>query len=265
MRLLIRLRSLADSKYDNTYHDALRSRIWKALENTKYEKEHDKNRPAGFCFSNPFPPKDLHEGDKRTLLVSAPQESLLTHVARDLLRERKLNIGEMPFRVEEVSELDPDVGEPGTRGVIETGTGVVCRIPQRNAKSYDIEPEGTGAIYWRPKHTLRPFRSQIQQNLDRKHRLFCQDYLPAPCETDFRLFNSYDLIKTYALPVTVTTDQELTYVVSKWRLGYTVQNDDHRRHLNLALDTGLGERNALGFGFINIVEAPTDGGLGGDQ
>ncbi|HET7323185.1 MAG TPA: CRISPR-associated endoribonuclease Cas6, partial [Halococcus sp.] len=31
-------------------------------------------------------------------------------------------------------------------------------------------------------------------------------------------------------------------------------NDDHRRHLNLALDCGLGERNSLGFGFVNIME-----------
>jgi CRISPR-associated endoribonuclease Cas6 len=46
----------------------------------------------------------------------------------------------------------------------------------------------------------------------------------------------------------------MTYVLSKWRFEFTVQSDDHRRHLNLALSTGLGERNALGLGFVNLVE-----------
>jgi CRISPR-associated endoribonuclease Cas6 len=43
-------------------------------------------------------------------------------------------------------------------------------------------------------------------------------------------------------------------VLSKWRFDYTVRDDHHRRHLNLALDTGIGERNSLGFGFVNITE-----------
>jgi CRISPR-associated endoribonuclease Cas6 len=71
-------------------------------------------------------------------------------------------------------------------------------------------------------------------------------------EHDGELFESYELIKTFALPVTVTEGEELTYVVSKWKLGYRVRDDHHRRHLNLALDCGIGERNSLGFGFVNI-------------
>lgn len=58
----------------------------------------------------------------------------------------------------------------------------------------------------------------------------------------------------FAVPVQVTERQEMTYVLTKWEFGYTVRNDDHRRHLNLALDAGLGGRNALGFGFVNITE-----------
>jgi CRISPR-associated endoribonuclease Cas6 len=62
------------------------------------------------------------------------------------------------------------------------------------------------------------------------------------------------LIKTYALPVTVTEGVERQLVLSKWRLGYKVRDDHHRRHLNLALDAGIGGRNGLGFGFVNITE-----------
>jgi len=72
--------------------------------------------------------------------------------------------------------------------------------------------------------------------------------------TEGDLFEGYELLKTFAVPLQVTADQELTFVLSKWQFNYTVRDDDHRRHLNLALDCGLGERNALGLGFCNLVE-----------
>jgi len=101
---------------------------------------------------------------------------------------------------------------------------------------------------------MEPLRTQLENNLDKKHRLFCPDHLPGPSEKQYALFENYELIKTFSIPVTVTQGTELTYVLSKWRFGYEVRDDDHRRHLNLALDTGLGERNALGFGFVNITD-----------
>jgi hypothetical protein len=31
-------------------------------------------------------------------------------------------------------------------------------------------------------------------------------------------------------------------------------NDEHRNFLNFALDTGIGERNSAGLGFLNVEE-----------
>jgi CRISPR-associated endoribonuclease Cas6 len=254
MRVLARLSARADAAYDNAYHHKLRGRLWRALEGTKYDDEHDTDEPTGFCYSNPFPYGDMQEGDSRTLLVSSHDEELLATVAEDFKDDPELNVGEMPFRVEDMSALNPDVGEPGTSGVIESGTGVVVRIPPWRFDDYGIDDDSDQAAFWRPEHTIRPFREQIEANLDRKHGLFYADYLPGPSDRDGELFDSYELIKTFAVPVTVTTGQEMTYILSKWKLGYTVRDDHHRRHLNLALDCGIGERNSLGFGFVNLQE-----------
>ncbi|MFC5135601.1 MULTISPECIES: CRISPR-associated endoribonuclease Cas6 [Haloferacaceae] len=254
MRLLARLSARADTVYDNTYHHKLRGRLWRALQDTEYEQYHDENRPVGMTYSNPFPPGNMEEGDERTLLIAAPQEELLAEVAEDLIAERELNIGEMPFHVDELTSLAPDVGEPGTTGTIETGTGLLVRIPPWKADEYGIEKQGDQAIYWRPEHSMEPLRTQLENNLDKKHRLFCPDHLPGPSDKSYSLFDDYELIKTFSIPITVSQGTELTYVLSKWRFGYTVRDDDHRRHLNLALDTGLGERNALGLGFVNITD-----------
>lgn len=254
MRILARLSARADAAYDNAYHHKLRGRIWRALEGTGAEDEHDHDGPSGFVYSNPFPPGDMTEGDERTLLVASPREDLLARVAEDLQADRELNVGEMPFHVDGLSVLEPDVGEPGSNGTIETGTGVLVRIPPWRFEEYGIEHEGDTSEYWRPEHTMEPFRNQIEANLDKKHDRFAADYKPGPSDVEGSLFQSYDLIKTFAVPVTLTQGVEHTLILSKWRFGYTVRDDDHRRHLNLALDVGVGERNALGLGFVNITE-----------
>lgn len=257
MRLLVRLRARADAAYDNRYHHKLRGRIWQALDGTEFDESHDGDDPPGFVYSNPFPPRDMREGDRRTLLVASPNEELLSHVAEDLQDDPELNIGQMPFEVTDLSAPTPDVGEPGTSGTLETGTGVLVRIPPWRFDDYGIDHGHEEAEFWRPEHSMAPFREQVEANLDKKHRLFAPDYLPGPSEVEGELFDGYELLKTFAVPLEVTQGEEMTYVLSKWKLGYTVRDDHHRRHLNLALDCGIGERNSLGLGFLNVAEKTT--------
>lgn len=255
MRLLARLSARRDTAYDSTYHHKLRGRLWGALEGTEFDDRHGAGEPVGFTYSNPFPPGDMREGDERTLLIASTDEGLLAHVARDLLDDRDLNIGEMPFHVDDLTSISPDVGEPGTTGVVETGTGLLVRIPPWRCEEYGIDhPGGDTAVYWRPEHTMAPLRHQLEANLDKKHALFAQDHLPGPSDVEGDLFDSYELIKTFSIPVTVTEGQTMTYILSKWKFGYAVRDDHHRRHLNLALDCGLGERNSVGLGFVNVTE-----------
>lgn len=254
MRLLIRLRAEADAKYQTAYHHKLRGRIWRALEGTDFDDLHGQKRPIGLCFSNPFPPGNISEGDQRTVLIATTDRELLATIAGDLTRDREFNIGEMAFTVEEANSIAPDVGEPGTHGMIESGTGVVVRIPPWRFDDYGIDVDSDQAEFWKPEHSMEPFVTQVENNLDKKHGLLCPDDLPGPSDFGGDLFDSYELIKTYPLPVMVTEGEERTFILSKWRLGYNVRNDHHRRHLNLALDAGIGERNALGFGFVNITD-----------
>lgn len=260
MRLLVDLTARADTAYDTAYHHKLRGRLWRALEGTTYESEHGDGDPLGLAYSNIFPWGEISEGDERQLLLASPREGLLASIAENLQADREFNVGEMPFRVTDLLSLDVDVGEPGTRGTIETATGVFIRLYEHHREAYGIDSEhGDTPTYWRPEHTVEPFRDAISDTLQRKHERFAPDYVPGPTDVDADLFEGYDLIKTYALPVTVTEGVDLDVVVSKWRLDYRVRDDAHRRHLNLALDTGIGGRNALGFGFVNVVERTRPG------
>jgi CRISPR-associated endoribonuclease Cas6 len=253
VRLLIRLRAEADARYNNAAHHKLRGRLWRGLDRSEFDDLHDADRPPGLCNSQIFPWGDIEEGDRRHVLVSAADRGVLQAVADGLVADRGFNVGEMQFSIDEVVPLTPDVGEPGSRGTLETGSGVLVRIPPWRQEEYGIAAESEGeSLFWRPEYSTEPFQNQLENNLDRKHGLFEPDYLPGPSDTDGQLFEEYELLKTYALPLTVSEGEEREVVLSKWRFGYRVRDDDHRRHLNLALDTGIGEHNALGLGFLNI-------------
>ncbi|SHH65681.1 CRISPR-associated endoribonuclease Cas6 [Halobaculum gomorrense] len=253
MRLLIRLEAQADAAYQSAYHHKLRGRIWRGLDGTEFDGLHDADHPIGLCFSNVFPWGPIEEGDERTVLVSATDRDLLGAVAEGIVNDREFNVGEMPFWVTEVTTVTPDVGEPGTRGTIESGTGLLVRIPPWKTDEYGIDHDGNESVFWRPEHSMKPLKTQLENNLDKKHGLLCPDHLPSPSEREGDLFEDLELIKTFSIPVEVTQGVERTMVLSKWRFGYRVRDEHHRRHLNLALDAGLGERNALGLGFVNIV------------
>jgi CRISPR-associated endoribonuclease Cas6 len=249
MRFITDLQTRASGCYDNTYHHNLRGRVWRALENTSYEQEHGGESPVGFSFSNPFPWGDFEEGEQRHVIFAATREPLLAEVAADLLEETELNIGEMPFKVNDVRPVNPDAGPPGTQGTLRSDTGIVAKVPPQ----YEAEDDNRDTdTYWQPEHGLGAFKNYIQTQLQRQHERFAPDGVPGPKDVDDPLFTAYDRQKQYALPVEVTTGQEHTFVVNKWEFDYEVRNATHRYHLNLALDAGLGGRTTLGFGFMNI-------------
>lgn len=268
MRLMVDLRARADAAYQTSYHNKLRGRLWHALQETRFGEEHGDGEPMGLSFSNIFPWGEITEDDERTLLVASPREELLAAIAEDLQSDREFNVGEMVFTVDGLTPIEVDVGEPETRGVVETATGVVVRLYERHRDEYGIDGEyGNSPTYWRPRFTIEPFRDAIVENLQRKHERFAPEYVPGPAEVDSDLFEGYEFLKTYAVPTTVTEGVELDLVVSKWRFDYRVRDDTHRKHLNLALNTGIGGRNGLGFGFVNVVERtrPGETELGGED
>lgn len=247
MRVLTDIEARRDTAYDSAYHPKLRGRIWRALEGTEYDA-HGHPVP-GFAFSNPFPWGDLNEGDECHLLIASALEEQLAHITADLLDDRELNVGEMPFRVTGAHPLDPDVGPFGTEGVLETATGVYAVTPDQYLDGDDSNDEYH--TYWRPEHGMTAFFDYIETQLQAKHDRFLPDSVPGPKEVDAPLFEEYELLKTFALDVEVTQGVEQTLVLSKWRFPYRVRDDAHREHLNLALDVGLGGRTPLGFGFVN--------------
>lgn len=252
MRAILTLRALADATYDTSYHHKLRGRIWRALRGTPFEEYHDDRSAPIFAFSNPFPWGDIQEGDTRRVLVASPYEGVPEVIATDVQENSDFHIGEMPFEVTNASVFGTDVGEPGTDGTLRTSTGVYIPLEEDEWDEYGVDvPYDTSRISWTPEHGYDVFRDKVRQDAQFKFNQIYPDYQPFVDEA-YDLFEEYSLEKTYSIQVPVTQDHDRTLILSKWEFGYHVQSDAHRRVLNLLLDAGVGWRNRLGFGFLNL-------------
>jgi CRISPR-associated endoribonuclease Cas6 len=186
-------------------------------------------------------------------------DDLIAHFGRN----RMFEVGQMRFRVADISAHAPQIGEPGSTGRLDTGTGVFCALNRRKLEKHGLDTSRMDAgetetkQYWRPKHGLEPLQATIRRSLQQIHELYGDDYYDGPVEVGKPLFNEYQPIKddvTYAIRFQPATAVDRTVVLSKWRLGYRVRDETHRYHLNLALDAGIGQKREHGFGFLNLRE-----------
>lgn len=253
MRALVRLTVAEDCAYDRNYNHKLRGRIYDAFHDTEWSAIHNANQPPGLCFSNPFPfDHEFSAGEEKNLIISTVHGAdLLTEIVQDLCGNPQLDIGHMRFHVDEATFVEPDVGPPGTTGTIETDTGIVQPLRDDICEEYGISTDYDHRTYWTHDHPLDALVDALRSNLDFKHALYGEtdtepsDHAP--------LFDGYNLIKTFADDKNVSTDHVATLPMSKWRFDYEVRDETHRQHLNLALACGLGAKNSLGLGFINIT------------
>lgn len=257
MRLLFELKARQSVEYPRSNHDKIRGVIWSALEGTRFDSVHDEGLPVGICPSNVFPwSQTIPEGDTRHFLVASPHEDALSAIARSHPVGSELNIGEMPFTVEDISVVEPNVGAPGTTGILETSTGVYTRLTDETCEQYGIEPYQTGDTFWSSEsnHPIGAFRDYVEQNLQMKHDEFHFPHLDGPKESEGSLFEKETIQKEFAAHIPVSPNHTTQAILTKWRFNYRVRDADHRRHLQLALSTGIGGRNTQGLGFVNIVE-----------
>jgi CRISPR-associated endoribonuclease Cas6 len=258
------LSAIADASYDTSYHHKLRGRISRALEDGgNYEAAHETNHGVGFAFSNVFPWGNITEGETRYVRIASPRRSVLDDLVSHFDQHREFDIGQMRFEVEDITGHAPEVGEPGSTGRIDTGTGVFCALDRQLAKEHGLDTTKMDAgdaetkLFWRPEHGMDALQAAIRRSLQQTHEQFGDEYYDGPTEVDGRLFEEIEPIKdgvTYSIRFQPATAVDRTVILSKWRLGYRVRDETHRYHLNLALDAGIGQRREHGFGFVNLRE-----------
>lgn len=232
MRATVTLEPKGTLEYQSNYEHNLRGILYNELRD-EFPDAHADHKNIPFVFSNIFPPEEIMESEKQLIIASYDQDYLFTMV--NGLVDSQVNIGEMAFECTDahINNLSID-----SAGSLETPTGVYCEVPSDREQP----------TYWKRDHGYNTFREQIESNLDWKIDEFSYEYSSE--DRDFPVFESYELDRTLARPVTVETNSTLTMVLSRWKLNYQIRNELHRAYIQTALDMGIGCKNSLSFGFL---------------
>jgi CRISPR-associated endoribonuclease Cas6 len=241
---------MKNCEYDLKYYHKLQGFIYRLLRDTDYGVLHDKKGYKFFCFSNIFPIGSIKVADERNLIISSPDKvfvKILSEKIRKIIGEKgKINIGEYEFEIEEISIFRPRLTKD-TR--LFSATPIVIRIPEKNYERYNIPVEFRKSryVYWRPQYSFEAFLKQMEENLIKKYNEFYK--------TSFEIENIFEMFR-FVKPVVnhlTIKGKDRLIIGSVWEFLFSYLNSKQKKILEFGIDCGFGERNSLGFGFMNVV------------
>ncbi len=246
MRLMVTLKDDADtfvtSNVNNNYH--VQSFIYHLLRNTIFHDLHDyEKRKTGipsFCFSNLFIPSQKYKTLKK-LLISSPSEYLIKILNQKTSQLNNISFGNTSYKV-----IDTSIFTLNTSKVkhIYTSTPIITRIPKTKLDIYHISlNKPYSYIYWRKEFPVELFFDQLEQNMKRKFHQYYGTDPNSPLK--FEWFSLRKQVSTKLL----VHDSSHTIIGSLWE--FVVDDTTDGKMLDFCIETGFGERNTMGFGFIN--------------
>jgi len=249
MRVLLTLKSLKDCAYDKAYYHKLRGFFYNLQQGSKYFNKHNNEGYKFYSFSNIFPAIDVHTGDKRSLIVSSPDNDFIHWLYRKIaaIKESQtpLNIGEAQFEIQKLNFLSPEIR---TKAKLITGTPIIMRIPKEKYSSYEIKSIRPYE-FWRPEHDFNAFINGLNGNLNKKY----EQFYGKETETS-NIFEEFTFKKSVCVH-RIEKGKEQRTIGSLWEFEFSHLNNEQRKMLWLGLESGFGELNSSGFGFMNIARS----------
>ncbi len=238
MRIKISVMPKENFAWSEINQNLLVGLIWNILRGTPYEILHDQRGFKFFTFSEVFPFGDFKEGEPKYLIVSSPDRKLIETIAEKLDGGYKAHLGahHVVLELENVFQLKP-------KGIWESGSPVVIRLDNGR--------------YWREdQNTLGEFIKHLEQNAVAKYKAYTgEDF-----DLEFPLFERYEFMKAVVHAFKKRTRENVMIIGSKWRFGLPRDWRKYKEFYSFLLDCGIGEKNAMGYGFVN----PVRGGGKGD-
>ena len=216
--------------------------IYSLLRNTKFDHLHDKHGFKFFCFSNIYKAKGSNH---HSLIISSPDPDFITQVEYQL---NKIIENQIPVELGSLFELIKIVKIPEKNLnfplKIITQSPIVIRIPIAKYQGKIVNTAPYNSLQWRSGHPVELFIEALEINLKKKFIEFTRKSFKG------RIFEGFDFKKQVSTKIDVASSK-VPVIGSLWKLDFASEVPVNLQLF--ALDCGLGERNSLGFGFVNPV------------
>jgi len=256
LRILLNLEALNDQQVWNPseYHKVQGFVYDKLIANTEFKEIHNLKSYKFFCFSNIFPPSIVKKGQIRNLLICSPNEDLIksifSYIKNNIIHDKVVNIGEQQYYIKSLELLEAKIIDDSC--VLRTSTPVSIRIPEKAYSIYKIHEEDRKKkfLYWRSNLSPDIFLALVLNNSRSKYSQFYKQDINNNIQS---IIQSIVLLKEIVIHIPID-GYTIKIPASFWRFHFTNLNNEYKKFLNFMLDTGIGERNSAGLGFLNVEE-----------
>jgi CRISPR-associated endoribonuclease Cas6 len=231
MRMKITLKSENNFSYNEIQSYFIHGLIWNLTKGTEFSKYHDLPKFKYFCFSEIFPPTNFKEGEEKTFFISSPDRVFMKFIYSKFKRFEQIKLGQYTFNIKSLKMFDLKF----TKRWI-SGSPIVLQV-ERN-------------VYWSKKyHSFGLFLKRLKENALKKYNSFYNENL------DFEedIFDLFILKKQVAVHLR-KNQKEARIIGTKWIFEKKRYPKNLRKFYKFILDCGLGEKNSMGFGFVNPVK-----------
>ena len=224
---------------------------------TPFQALHDKPGYKFFCFSNIFTPNKTGEKrefsneiaatEKCNWIIASPNplfiQTLQDKINAKINSNETLSIGIAQFRPLTTKRVKTRIGD---NAILKSATPIVIRVPQAMYANYGIE-SGLPYLYWRPDMGFNAFIKQVEENLFKKYN----EYHGTAIEKS-PLFEAFRFRKPTTSQI-VEESRNIPVHGSIWEFQFSALTSMQKKILEFGMDCGFGERNTLGFGFVNAM------------
>ncbi|MEM3255803.1 MAG: CRISPR-associated endoribonuclease Cas6 [Thermoplasmata archaeon] len=236
MRLLLKLSSskmIPENQFDKY---SFQSAIYSTLINTNFEGYHNKPGYKFFTFSDFFPSGDLIPKNIKNIIISSPNYDLIKTIYEYFdekrviyLRNYALDILELKFfKIKEKFNS------------VVTGSPIVIYDENKKNKYFSFRDNGSISFFLR----------RLKENAIKK---YCAYKKIDNFDLNSLIFDSLKFRKEVVVNLK-KGDKQFFFIGSLWYyLKKSHINSKYFDFYRFILDTGLGEKNSLGFGFLNPI------------
>ena len=242
MRLIIKFRPLFEMKYEEFNRYWVQGMIYKLILGSEFDR-HDENKFKWFNFSNIFPKTHFKVNEEKNIIISSPNKDFIKYLREKLEKMEKIKLGNY---ISELIEVKSFRVRKNLNNWWKVETPIILDIGKEVGKKH---------LYWTPKlkdeklRTFYYFFNRLTENSLRKVAFYYGEDLEKLKEKYFSLFQQYQFIKS----VTTFLEKDGKKIRMAGTLWYLKPFELlKKKYLFLLYETGLGEKNSLGFGFVNL-------------
>lgn len=219
-------------KYSDIDKYTIQGFIYSILkEDYSFNTLHDTTGFKFFNFSNIFPISDFEKNSLKKLIISSPNDNLIKSIYNKLINKSSFRLKNHKMEILKVMILK----NKKCNNFI-SATPIVLFEDNRNNKYYSFKQN--------PDFNF--FFDRLKDNALKKYNAFYDDDF----NLDSDLFTNFEFAREVSIRLKKDGNQFII-IGSLWKnleFNLTFQNE---KFYNFLFENGLGEKNSLGFGFLN--------------